>query len=311
MSCRIAILGATGHVARSLIDALCHDETLELYLFARDVARAEAFLDSLKQTELSARRKVLPLAAFGQEAFDVVINGIGIGSPQRLQNNLLSIFRLTEEFDNLILDYLLSNSEALYINLSSGAAYGADFFEAVTTDSKACFAANQLSTSEYYGIAKLHMEAKHRAASNLNIVDIRIFGFYSRYIDLEERFLLSEIIMAIKEQREFLTGPGRIYRDFSHPRDLAKLVRCCIQVGKINNVFDLYSRMPADKFEILDLFSQRYGLKYRIDDQFSAFAVTGSKNHYFSLNHRAESIGYIPSHSTISGIIDVTDHLLS
>jgi len=57
-----------------------------------------------------------------------VINCVGIGDPGKLRNEMSSIFRVTERFDNLVLDYLECHPSALYLNMSSGAAYGQDFY---------------------------------------------------------------------------------------------------------------------------------------------------------------------------------------
>lgn len=299
---RVAILGATSHIAKGLIHSFCLAQDAELYLFARFPERVDAFLDSIRALPEQPIR-VLPFSEFPFQRYDVVINCVGIGSPAKLRQDPYAIFEITETFDELVLGYLKSAPGALYLSLSSGAAYGTDFSEPPGEGTPARFNANALESTEYYGIAKLCSEAKHRALRELNIVDLRVFGYFSRFIDLGESFLLSELVSCLKSGQEFVTGPQDIVRDFVHPEDLAALVRCVIKEEHLNDVFDVYSAKPAGKFEIIEALARSGRLRYRVTEQYAAATATGTKSNYYSRNRKAERIGYRPRFSSLECIL--------
>lgn len=298
---RFAILGATSHIAKGLILGLQGSVSNELFLFARSPERVQLFLVSIEAAN-SQFIKVKPFSEFSDNDYDVVINCVGIGNPAKLANELPSIFNITEVFDNLVLEYLKDHRKTLYINFSSGAAYGTDFSAPVTETSQAKFNINAIAVNEYYGIAKVNSEAKHRAMNDYNIVDLRVFGYFSRFIDLEEKFLLSEIVRCIKNGQEFVTGTGNIIRDFVNYNDILNIINACINKNGVNDVFDVYSAKAATKFEIIEHFVVNHGLKYSINDAYTDFSATGYKDNYYSKNYKAYSIGYTPNFSSIDCI---------
>ncbi len=304
---RIAILGATSHIAKGLIKYWSGQNDRELLLYARSSEQVRAFLGQLGNIPIA---RVYSIEAYGLEQHDVVINCIGFGGPQKLNNSLGDIFRLTTMFDDSIINYLEVNPDTIYVNLSSGAAYGADFSQPVNEQSQARFNINDLKAQEFYGISKLHSEARHRALRHLNIIDVRIFGYFSRYIDLNEKFLLSEIISCVKNKEVFVTSPTNILRDYLHPYDLSELIDCCIENCPMNDVFDSYSAKEVNKFELLGLFSEIYGLQYKIDDSYQLFAVTGTKDYYYPVSRKASKINYIPRFSSIEAIDKETSVIL-
>jgi len=295
---RVALLGATSHIAKGLIACWTPRKDRELLLYARSPERVREFLMQLGKSQA----EVFPIDAFGKEKYDVVVNCVGIGSPQKLKENLEDIFRITSCFDVLILDYLAGHPQTLYINMSSGAAYGADFSQPVDEQSQAQFNVNNLKAEEFYGIAKLHAEARHRALPGLNIVDLRIFGYFSRYIDLDEKFLLSEIISCLKNKLTLVTTPVDIWRDYLHPHDLVSLIDACITDCPLNAAYDAYSSKEVSKFEILEFFAATFGLEYEIDKSYQSLAVTGQKSRYYSAGRKAQRIGYVPAFTSIEGI---------
>ena len=307
---RIAILGATSHIAKGLIVGLHDSGCNELSLFARSPERVQTFLTSIGAGN-SQFIKLMPFSEFTDNHYDVVINCVGIGNPAKLANELESIFTITESFDTLVLEYLKIHRTTLYINFSSGAAYGTDFSAPVSVTSQARINANLITPSEFYGIAKINSEAKHRSMKDFNIVDLRVFGYFSRFINLEEKFLLSEIVTCIQSGKEFVTGAGNIVRDFVTPHDLLSLINACMTQKNINDVLDVYSSKPATKFEIIDHFARHHGLKYVVEDAFTSFSVTGSKDNYYSTNNKASTIGYAPQFSSIAGIENEVRYILN
>ena len=274
-----------------------HDR--ELLLYARSPERVQKFLDQLGR---ATEAKVYYVEEYGREQHDIVINCIGFGNPQKLKDNLEDIFRITTMYDDLIIGYLEANPDTIYINLSSGAAYGTDFSRPLDEHSQAQFNINNLKADEFYGIAKLHSEARHRALKTLTIIDLRIFGYFSRYIDQNEKFLLSEIIACLKNKQTFITSPVDIWRDYLHPHDLSSLIDCCIIRYPLNSVYDAHSNKEVSKFELLSSFAEIYGLKYKVNDAFQPQSVTGTKSYYFPTGHRASEVGYAPIFTSLEGI---------
>lgn len=295
---RIAILGATSHIAKGLISCWADEGRHKLLLFAREPGRVDAFLQTISPCEA----EVYHIEDFGTQDCEVVVNCVGIGSPRKLKENLASIFNITARFDDLIIDYLERRPDVFYINLSSGAALGPDFLKPASELSEARYPANKLTSECYYGIAKLHAEAKHRALFHFDIVDLRVYGYFSHFIDPNDSFLLCEIAASLHSGGIFVTNHDDIVRDFCHPEDLHRLISCCLAQRPHNQVYDLYSRQPVSKFELLDFCVQRFGLQYELQESYLPLTVTGSKHSYYSLNHEAKRIGYQPVYSSLEGI---------
>jgi nucleoside-diphosphate-sugar epimerase len=292
MNKRIAILGATSHIAKGLIDNFCEDKANKLYLFARSTDRVKDFLISINCGGVC---KVKPLAEFGKDQYDVIINCVGIGDPALLKDTGASILELTEAYDNLILNYLKNNKKSIYINFSSGAVYYAN----VNALDEACF----------YSIAKLNSEAKHRSYPGLKIMDLRVFAYFSRFIDLKSKYLITGIINSIRRGKVFKTGKNNIVRDYTGPQDLFSLVRCCIKKGS-NGAYDVYSQKAVRKFDLLKSFHKEFGLNYDISEATSPASVTGAKEIYCSKNRKAKELGFKPKYDSLKLLIRETEDIL-
>ena len=304
---KIAILGASGHIAKSLIYNFKKSGEYDLYLFARSTEKLDNFL---KIINYDKKIEKIGLNDFTNKKYDAIINCIGIGDPKKLKDIGPEIFRLTEYYDNFILDYLKDNNSCIYINFSSGAAYGVDF--SIPAENKKCceININNICNKDNYGIVKLYSEAKHRSHGNFNIVDLRVFAFFSRFIDLNSKYFITELISCIKTKKELLTNNNNIVRDYVHPNDLFNLINTCINLRRINDVFDVYSLKPITKFEILDYFAENYGLIYKIETGIFGENATGIKDNYYSINIKAEDIGYVPNYSSKDCIIDEAKEIL-
>ncbi len=297
---RIAVLGATSHIAKGLIYHLGQDGKYDLRPFARSSERADEFLNAVG---LGSRFKAKPFEEFGIESYGAVINCVGIGDPDKLSNAGSSIFRITETFDTLALDHLKRNPDTLYINFSSGAVYGTDFAFPADDLRQATFDINPIDPAAYYGIAKLHSEARHRAMKDFRIVDLRIYSYFSRFIDLDAKYMMSEVISCIRLNKEFVTGPDDIVRDYIHPEDLATLVKLCIEKCDLNDAFDVSSLLPVRKFEILEKFSSLHGLRHTINRSHCSPSVTGRKTNYYSTSCRIRTIGFSPCFTSMDCLI--------
>ena len=304
---RIAILGATSQIAKDLILSLAPDRELDCFLFAR---RPEAVTAWLTDVQLAGRYAVADFPDLGTHEFDAVVNFVGVGNPARAAAMGNSIFDLTLQFDQMVLDYLHLHPRCRYLFPSSGAAYGAAFDKPVDRDTRAAITINDLPPQEWYGAAKLHAECRHRAHPEWAIVDIRIFNYFSRTQDLSARFMIMDIMRAIRDGTELKISPDNIVRDFLHPADFHNLVRCLLASPAANTAVDCYSLAPIDKHSLLSAMQSRFGLRYEFVEAAAASAATGVKPCYYSLNRRAADFGYQPSLTSLEGVLREADAVL-
>ena len=162
--------------------------------------------------------------------------------------------------------------------------------------------------ARFYAIAKLNAEAKHRARAERSIVDLRVFSYFSRFIDLDGRFLLADAMKVLVADGEMTTRPDEMTRDHVVPSDLAALVRAVIARWRnapepLNAVLDVHSRAPVGKFALLDALKAELGLRYRVDGDFDALSPTGGKSEYLSTRRVDPAWGYRPRHDSISGVL--------
>lgn len=276
-------------------------------MFARSLTRLQYFLSEINCKNKWAKKN---FNEFKNYNYDVIINCVGLGTPSKVKDAGYDIFSLTEKFDNMIIEYLVNRPKTLYINFSSGAVYGSDFASPVNNSTFSKWNINNIKESDYYGMAKLNSEAKHRALKKFNIVDLRVFGYFSRFMDIDMNYFLGEIILCLKSGKVFETNGRNITRDFIHPTDIFLLVEKCILKRKINDAFDVYSKKPITKFEILNFFKKKYKLKYLIKESKKIISVTGIKDNYFSLSRKAKEIGYKSYFSSLDCISMETNYIL-
>lgn len=297
---QIAILGATSQIAKDLIVSFSAEEDKHLHLFAR---RPEEVVAWLKRVGLSERYPVSDFTIFGEQDFDAVINFVGVGNPTQAVAMGNTIFDITLQFDEMVLEYLQTHPTCRYLFLSSGAAYGSNFNEPATCDTPAVVPINNLAAHEWYGVAKLHAECRHRAQPELNIVDIRVFNYFSHTQDIEARFLITDILRAIRDNTVLKTSPDYIVRDYLHPLDFHQLVCAILSAPATNAVVDCYSQAPIDKLNLLAVMQEQFGLRYEVTEGNVAVNATGGKPHYYSLNRRAENFGYQPTFTSVQGVL--------
>ncbi len=242
--------------------------------------------------------------------YDVVINCVGVGDPAGVTASGASILEMTERFDAIAMEYLSARPQTRCINFSSGAAYGGDFEEPVSEATPAVVPINAIRRTDYYGIAKLASEARHRGAEGFSIVDLRLFGLFSRHIDPDASYFMTAVYRAIADKVELEVGAESIHRDYVDPEDLVALVTAVIDAPPTNSAYDVYSLAPAEKFELLDLFASRYGLAYHVRQDPTAPAATGIKPFYYSTNRRAATLGYAPTRTSVQSLTKEIDALL-
>lgn len=297
---RIAILGATSQIARDLITSFAVAGKKNLHLFAR---RPDDVSKWLASVGLAERYPVDNFSVLGKREFDAIINFVGAGNPAQIADMGNAIFDITLQYDEMALEYLRTHPACRYLFMSSGAAYGSSFDEPVTRDTPAKVAINDLSRQEWYGIAKLHAECRHRAHPELAIIDMRVFNYFSRTQDISARFLITAILRAIRDKTVLMTSPDFIVRDYLHPSDFYRLVVALLGAPATNVSVDCYSKAPIEKPNLLIAMQEKFGLRYEITKSTDSFNSTGNKPHYYSLNMRAADFGYQPALTSLEGIV--------
>lgn len=306
---KIAILGATSHIAKDLVASLAKQATYQCDLFMRATAQLDPEIRAIAEQSSFA---LLDYARFDDSRhFDAIINFVGVGDPARAIQMGKDIFTVTEQYDNLALSYLQRHPECKYIYLSSGAAYGANFEAPVSETSKAVFAANALQPQDWYGVAKFQTECRHRALPAFAIVDVRVFSYFSHRQALDARFFLSDILRALKSGTVLEVAPDDMVRDYLAPADFLQLIDRILQSSPCNDVVDCYSLAPIGKFDLLEGLRDQFGLQYTVVGDQAKVNATGPKANYYSRNRKAESLfGYVPGDSSLSGLLsEIRQHL--
>jgi nucleoside-diphosphate-sugar epimerase len=304
-------MGATSHIAKGLIDRFLLRGDDQLYLFTRSADKLQHFLSSIGRNNdgnYSIYRDYQDFASF---PYDVIINCVGVETRNKHNCDFTRYFNVTEEYDRVAIGYLLNrNPGALYISFSSGAVYGRGFSMPAEESSVNRLSVNQIIPEDYYGIARINAEAKHRAYCNLRIIDLRIFSYFSRYINLADGYFITDVMQAILHNKVLATDNNNIVRDYLHPDDLFAMIVKCIHAGKINQAFDVNSSRPAPKQEILDYFASAYGLRYQKRFFSENASATGAKSNYYSSCTRASQIGYIPKFASLDALKNEAKYLL-
>ena len=293
----VLILGGASHIAKGLIARFLKQPEFRIEWFGRSAERMEQFL---KFARLSGSNIVLHESydAFFSTQGDLLINCIGAGTPDKLKKDYTLWFTVLEKYDNLCLDYLKRiKSVALYVDFSSGAIYGR---EPEIPDYR--INPNRIQTPDYYALSKLYAEAKHRAHGDLNIVDIRIFSYFSRYADPDSGYLMTDILKAVLRKSVLKTTGQDLVRDYISPDDLFELILCCMRREKINTALDAFSGKQVSKEDILTSFREQFGLRYEIRELESG-SPNSTSSVYIPRDYSAEKLGFIPHHTSLEGLI--------
>ena len=298
---RIAILGAASQIAQNLILSFSKYKDYDFSLFSRNVALLQKWINN---ESLSDKYQVQEYSEFGHhQKYDVIINFVGIGDPVKAQIMGSDIFTVTEKYDDMALNYIKQHKETKYIFMSSGAVYGGSYQKPVNENTVATVDINNLKSTDWYAISKLYAEAKHRSMPELSIVDVRVFNYFSHTQDMNARFLITDIVRAIKNKKVFKTSADNIIRDFITPPDFYSLLQAIINFKPINRAVDCYTKSPISKFDLLDGLGDKLGLEYEIDNNVDIINATGIKLNYYSVYKIADGIGYFPKNTSLDGII--------
>ena len=305
---KIAIFGATSQIAKDLVLSFSKKNNHDLVLFAR---RPVAVTEWTALVGLSDRYLVADFESFtADKNFDAIINFVGSGNPAQTVAMGASILDVTLQYDEIALDYVKQHPACRYLFLSSGAAFGSSFDEPANGNTKAVIAINDLKPQDWYAVAKLYAECRHRSLPHLPIVDVRVFNYFSRTLDISAGFLITDILRAIRDQEVLKTSPDYIVRDFVTPSDFYKLVISLLAAPATNAAVDCYTLAPIDKRTLLAVMQDKFGLRYEITAANASVNATGSKPHYYSLNTRAADFGYQPALTSLEGVLQEAALLL-
>lgn len=308
---RVAILGATSHIAKDLILSLLSESSFDLWLYARRPEAVRKWLSTAQDARTTIIGDFSSFAA-QTESFDAIINFIGSGNPTQTIKMGSSILDLTREFDDLVLDYLLRKSPCRYIFFSSGAVYGGGFAQPVSDNVNAQVPINHMQSSDWYGLSKLYAECRHRALPELGIVDVRVFNYFSSSADITTQFLVSEILYSIKDKSVLKTSDENIVRDYVGPQEIEQLVYKILNSAHKNVAVDCFSKAPVDKISLLECMKKEFGLKYEILNELGFTNAAGAKLNYYSNSRLAARIfGYSPLSTSEEVVIEQSRKLIS
>ncbi|SCZ59760.1 MULTISPECIES: NAD-dependent epimerase/dehydratase family protein [Pseudomonas] len=297
----IAILGASSQIAKDLIISFSQKTTSHLNLFVRSTSNVD---NSILKIVEKKQYNLLEYSHFSNNMhFDAILNFVGVGDPAKAASIGDKIFEITEYYDGLAIGYIKNHPLCKYIFLSSGAVYGGTFEKPACINSTAQININHIKKTDWYTIAKLYAEAKHRAMPHHQIIDVRVFNYFSHTLDMQLSFLITDLVRATLNSNVFKTSAQNITRDFITPVDFFQLIQKIIFSNHFfNQAIDCYTQAPIDKFSILDAFSKRLSLTYTLQEDFQGINGTGLKLNYYSLNKAPIELMYTPSLSSLDGI---------
>ena len=298
---KIAIFGATSEIAKDLILSFSAHDKHDLDLFAR---RPKEVMRWLSTVNLSNKYVVNGFESFHHVSdLDAILNFVGPGDPSKAIALGASILEITEKYDYLALEYLKENPKCKYIFMSSGAVYGENFIQPASASTQTPLSIDQIEPDNYYAAAKIQAELRHRDLSNLDIIDLRLFSYFSHTQSLNSSFFMTGVMRALKNKEMLITSSQNMVRDYLSITDFYQLVQKALLTSGINLAMDCYSMAPIDKFEILSQLRDELGLRYQLQDGVVGINATGNKINYYSLNHSAKHFGYVPSKNSSTSIL--------
>ena len=297
-------MGATSAIAKDLILSFSDEHKLELY--SRRISDVTTWMlennlhnfTSQSYTEFKYTRDL-----------DVIINFVGAGSPEKVIKLGEQIFEITEHYDRMALDYIDKHHECKYIFISSGAVFGDNFGTPADIDKQSSFPLNDLQPKHYYGYAKAMAEVRHRI-TNRNIFDLRLFNYFSPMVNINYRFMITDMIRSIKDKSVYKVDRTPIVRDYVGPLDFYQMINVMLTKDKMNTAIDIYSRQPISKDSLLTAMAQRYKLEYETTGVPVGLPATGVKEKYYTVNTAAYAIGYRPTLSSLENIFLAVDKIL-
>ncbi len=306
----IAILGATSQIARDFVQLSSLTQAHTYSLYSR---RPEAIQQWLNRLPCRNINSIAGFESFGDaQSFDAIINFVGVGDPAAAQSMGAAILDVTHEFDTLALKYVTENPGTRYLFLSSGAVYGGGFATPADDQRHASFPINQLGMQDWYGMAKVYAEARHRALAEIPIVDLRVFNYFSQSTGIEARFLITDILRSIRARQVLQTSRENVVRDYIGPKEFMQLIVKVLMAPPQNVAIDCFTQAPVDKISMLECMKNELGLRYVLVEQRTGLLATGSKLNYYSKSRKAADLfGYAPEATSLDVVMEQSRSLLS
>jgi hypothetical protein len=158
----------------------------------------------------------------------------------------------------------------------------------------------------------MYVEARHRALSDLPIVDLRVFNYFSYSADIESRLLIADTLRAIRDREVLQTSQENFFRDYVGPKEIAQIVRKVLLAPPKNTAIDCFTLAPTDKVSMLERMRCEFGLEYELVRQQPGLLATGNKLHYYSKNKSATNLfGYRPEATSIDIVMQHSRLVLS
>jgi len=279
---RILILGANSQIAKSLIPLFKKNFLLDLYS-RKKINLKDKNINTYKLNEFPQNKNII-----------AVINCAGPGDP-KIHRNKKNIFKIFDTIDNNILKYIQDNQKIKYINISTGIVLNIKKTNNMLT-----------KTNFDYVNTKLYLERKHRLLKNLKIYDLRVFGFFSRYINLNAGFFLSQVLKSIKKNKTLLVDSVNNSRDYIGGYDLYKFIKKLINKNFSNGAFNLLSKKKTNKFDILKFYKKKYKLHFIIQNEKNSSKANNKS--LVNLNIK-KNIHFKPKYDSLKLIKEETKHI--
>jgi len=287
---RIAILGAGSHIAKNIIyHHSIFGDRCSFDLFTREPDRCEEFMArSVRKGFNDIQYRITnSYANLNGQNYDAIINCVGVGRIRGNYFNYSQYFEVYEYYDNFVIEYLKKNRKCKYISLSSGSVYGCSFDDPVIDNANCTLSVNYLDRTKYFSVAKIYSEAKHRSYEHLQIVDLRVFGFFSRFYNPSDGYLVNQLAEAARNNHKFVTDKYDIYRDYVDPIDLVDVIyKILDRSDHINMSIDICSSEAVSKMRLVQYFVDKYGVDVEYLNQCRERSSTGDKQHYYSVRPR-------------------------
>jgi len=297
----IAILGSNSMIAMDIYKMFVQHTSHDVFMFARNPSINKSKYDI----------DFLDYAKFQEFDYELIINFIGAGDQNKLileKNNIIST---SIKYDQMVMNYLVKNSKAKYIYISSGSVYLSDFNNpAKENDSIKICKSDLINEEKNYQYSKIIPELVHLAEKDLNIVNLRIFNYVSNSININQSFLVSQIFKSIVDKKTFECNEINIYRDFISDTELFEIINLVNDSCFINDSFDCFSKKPISLYELLNLMKQLYNLNYNFLKT-EIINETGIKLNYFSDSHDLLKIGYKPKRTSAEIITSVAKKIIN
>jgi nucleoside-diphosphate-sugar epimerase len=300
---KIALFGASSNIAQDVIFKLmAADFVDQIDLYSRNPSLV---MNTLVKTKVTNKTNCLDYADFiSQKNYGFILNFIGLGCPQKILERESELIDIADYYDELIISHLKKYQPCGYIYLSSGAVYGTDFHQPVPKIGKQIADATNGHDLSSYTISKIRCELRHRALSNIPIIDLRIFSYFSARHSLNTKLFMAEICNSIKLGKLLHIEPEPMVRDYIHPGDFYKILELIMVAPPRNGVIDCYSKAPIEKIKLLEIMASRFNLQYKTKALGSKPEFYNRKEHYYSLVRTAEDLGYSPRYTSEEALIN-------